>query len=336
MAYRFKLNETPEHGLRRIGLEQIDRALQALTANGQVETPIHETRKCLKRIRALLRLVGPGLKRKVYKQENTRFRNIGRLLSQARDSHVAVETLFKLEAASGSSDGPVFRTARSLIQSSLGDTSNSGPETTLTSARALLLSAQEPFSKLRIERHSFACVREGLEEHYRDGRHMLRAAYEDGSPEAFHDWRKSVQLHWRHMALLSRAWPTLMSARVEAARQLSQILGDSQDISMLISRLGAIKDWDLAGANRDRLIEIALERQRALLAQARPRGAQLFAMDPEPMSRSVLRCWKAARTMDEAEHEAGVMVAVAQPEPTGKSVPDGAEPPRKLWLAAEG
>jgi hypothetical protein len=59
MPYRFKLSEPFDEGVRRIGLQQIDRAIGELEAALKAGGQVHATRKTLKRIRALLRLARP-------------------------------------------------------------------------------------------------------------------------------------------------------------------------------------------------------------------------------------------------------------------------------------
>ena len=87
MAFRFKLNEPVQKGFRRIALEQIERAERELSASENAEVATHETRKCIKRVRALLRIGRPGLGEPVYRSENARMREIAWLCSwQTRDS----------------------------------------------------------------------------------------------------------------------------------------------------------------------------------------------------------------------------------------------------------
>ena len=101
MAFRFKLGEPFEEGVRRIAVEQIERAQNELQAKGDHAVAVHETRKALKRLRALLRLVRPAMGDDVFKQENAQLREIGLSLSGARDRHVLLETVNKLEGAAG-------------------------------------------------------------------------------------------------------------------------------------------------------------------------------------------------------------------------------------------
>src|SRR5215467_10608697 len=97
MTYRFKLQEPIGQAVRRVGLEQIEIATAKLAGTDDVATAIHDARRCLKRLRALLRLVEPGLAEGLYRREAARLAGIGRLLAGARDLHVMRQTLSKLE-----------------------------------------------------------------------------------------------------------------------------------------------------------------------------------------------------------------------------------------------
>ena len=96
MTYRFKLQEPIGQGVRRVGLEQIEIAAAKLADKGDISTAIHDARRCLKRLRALLRLIEPGLAEGLYRREAARLAGIGRLLAGARDLHVMQQTLGKL------------------------------------------------------------------------------------------------------------------------------------------------------------------------------------------------------------------------------------------------
>ena len=56
MPYRFKIEEPVEKGFRRIAREQLDLALTELAAPQVLPKGVHECRKALKRLRALVRL----------------------------------------------------------------------------------------------------------------------------------------------------------------------------------------------------------------------------------------------------------------------------------------
>src|ERR1700682_1989981 len=97
MTYRFKLQEPIGQGVRRIGLEQIEIAEAKLSSKDDVSAAIHDARRCLKRVRALLRLIRPALEEALYRREAERLAGSGKLLSGARDLDVMRQTLSKLE-----------------------------------------------------------------------------------------------------------------------------------------------------------------------------------------------------------------------------------------------
>src|SRR5258708_7824146 len=67
---------------RRIVRKQLENALEGLTGEheGPRDEVVHETRKCFKKVRALLRLVRPVIGEKAYRAENLCFRDVARPL----------------------------------------------------------------------------------------------------------------------------------------------------------------------------------------------------------------------------------------------------------------
>jgi CHAD domain-containing protein len=314
MAFRFRLNEPIEKGFRRIGLEQIDRAERQLTAATDVEVAIHETRKCLKRIRALVRLMQPGLGDAVFRAENARFRAIAALLAPARDSHILNATIATLEGLPGQVKNASLAALRKVIGEELSQT-HLAADDGIGRALAKLATARKRFRRLSLKPANFSTVECGLEQSYRRGRRAFRAAYADGSDEAFHEWRKSVQQHWRHMALLSRAWPDLFEARIAAARTLSQILGEDHDLALVIAFARTLTRKRLPKMHVREVERLAKARQKELRRLARPRGRQLFVEGARGHSRRVAQLWAAAEEMGAGDEEVVPAIsAVGEPQ----------------------
>lgn len=294
MAYRFKLSEPINSGFQRIGLEQIERAERELTHATGRETTIHETRKCLKRVRALLRLVRPGIKPKEFEATNEMFRQIGALLSEARDNQIMLQTIAKLE---GQGARAPLQGLKRLIASSRGDGATVVDPGLMAAAVDRLASARTAFVALKLSPAKFITLQRGLERSYGHGRRAFKMAFARGNDEAYHELRKQVQLQWRHMQLLERAWPELAAARVSAARELSQILGDDQDLSVLkayLKRSGA----DHIGPLEAKSIRgVIRERQNELRSAAFPRAQRLFAERPNDLGRHVGILWRSARLL---------------------------------------
>jgi CHAD domain-containing protein len=67
--------------------------LLAKASDREIGEAVHEARKSLKRLRALVKISRPALGDARYRRENAEFRQTGRLLSAARDAKVLIETL---------------------------------------------------------------------------------------------------------------------------------------------------------------------------------------------------------------------------------------------------
>ncbi len=293
MTYRFKLQDSIADGARRIGLEQIEIAATKLASKDNIPTAIHDARRCLKRLRALLRLIRPGLADAAYRREAERLVSTGRLLSGERDLFVMQQTLAKLECRFGAMpDGGTARLHRLLARSHTRDRRKA------TDGRRQALQRLEQARRLFTGRAAgkieLEHVVEGLEAAYRKARKAFRHAYREDSDEAFHAWRKKVQLHWRHMSLLSRGWPEAMLARAGEAKELSRLLGEDHDYSVLLAFAGEPGASRLEPADLEALAERCRACQADLRAQAKPRGERLFAERPDDLKERVTLYWTSA------------------------------------------
>jgi hypothetical protein len=70
MGYRLKGSNSFSHEIKGIVTEQIDNALDCLKRSGNKDEGIHEARVCVKKIRALLRLVQDSLGSDSYASED--------------------------------------------------------------------------------------------------------------------------------------------------------------------------------------------------------------------------------------------------------------------------
>jgi CHAD domain-containing protein len=297
MAFRFKLGEPFEEGTRRIIVDQITRAQAQLGDKGDYAVAVHETRKGLKRLRALLRLIRPAIGVDAFRRENAQLRDIGLSLSGARDRHVLLETANKLEGAVGMGRKGLMSGLRDSIAAANGE----GLPLSMKQAQARLAEANDRLAKLHIEGSGFDIVGAGLERSYRKARRAFAAAYGQPTDEAFHEWRKGAQAHWRQMTLLARAWPEYLGARASEARKLSQLLGDDHDLAMLVAFVHSEAAGSISGEHAALIEKAARQRQVELREAARPRGDRLFAEPPRRLRRSIGAYWQAAEALKEHE-----------------------------------
>jgi CHAD domain-containing protein len=303
MAYRFKLDESVRKGFRRIACEQIDLALGELGVEAASAKAIHESRKALKRLRALIRSCAPALGTKTAHRHNAKIRDIARLLSSRRDADVAIETIGKLEERFGAAGEEAMRPVRSHVAALIPEAATPFDARARDAIRTMLIAERKQLGKAQFKGRGVDRLMDGVEVSYRKGRTALKAAYK--APSDLHELRKTVQTHWRQMALLSRAWPEEFAARVAAARELSQLLGDDHDIALLKHRA-----VDLAGAERDAVCRMCEERQTELRQAAQFRAERLYAEKPRSFRARVSEVWSTGRRIKPAHVREGDSGAV--------------------------
>ena len=108
MSYRLKPSEPLDAAVRRLSRGQIGRKRAAPLRGAAAATWVHETRKSLKRLRALLRLVRFGLAKKDWRGANDDLRDIGRRLSALRErtNTGASDLAAAAHESSGAGDDP--------------------------------------------------------------------------------------------------------------------------------------------------------------------------------------------------------------------------------------
>lgn len=290
MAYRFKLDESLAKGFRRIAREQISRALSELGPSDVPPSGVHESRKTMKRLRALLRLVRPQIGDKAFKARNTGLRDASQLLTSQREHQVLSETIAKLEAIHGEAGATILSSFKKAIEGSASAAQTSLAPEAAENLRALLEKEGRRLEKLKLKGDGFQLLAPGLEQNYDKGRRALSKAYKSPSSDQFHDLRKTVQWHWRHMALLSRAWPEYFDVRIQAARELSQILGDDHDMAML--QIAAKSLSKSRGEDFGPVIRLSCARQEELRADCFDRARRLYAEQPEDFVRRMETYWQ--------------------------------------------
>jgi CHAD domain-containing protein len=293
MAYRFKLTEPFATGVRRIALQQIDRATRQLRDGEDLSAAIHQTRKGLKRIRALLRLARPALGEPVFREENARYRAIGLLLADARDRTVMAQTAEALERTAEGKSKVMFAALKVRIagrQAVIVDPCDSA----IPKALAALEVAELRMNALALPDEGFAPAWKGLERSCRKGARAFARACQDPRDVIVHDWRKCVQHHWRHMSLLQAAWPEMFDAQIATARRLSGLLGEDHDIGVLRAALQAGDLPPLAPSHALAFDRLAAARQAVLRETAYGLGRLLHADAPDAFAARIASYWNVA------------------------------------------
>lgn len=292
MSYKLGCNETVQKSLRRIGREQIDRAI------GEIDDPqldrheaIHQVRKRCKKLRALVRLVRPALG-KAYQRENARFRDIARNLAVVRDEQSMVEALERLLSTLGDPErttfAPVLDELRVRRDAAAAE---QDPEALLSGARQTLEMARRSVDRWRLDDDEFRAVR-GFGKTYKRGRKAARRAFKTGTTGNLHEWRKRVKYHSHHLQLLRPLWPRVNKAWRNEGKALADVLGNDHDLALLDALLQSEGERLATDETRQRLQKIIRKEQQRLRGEAWAIGQRLYAEKPKALGQRWQRYWQ--------------------------------------------
>ncbi len=296
-VFRLRAEEPVAEGIRRVALGQIDEVLDRAEGRTDQEpgTAVHESRKSLKRVRAVARLVRGELGDVEFERQNEAFRDAGRLLSGSRDSQVLIESLdgltkrYPLEVRAIQLGA--FRTglARARDTASTDLDGDGGP---LHGVESTLLPARESVEGWQLRKPGFDALGPGLERIYRRGRRAYSAAIKEPTAENLHEWRKRTKDLWYSLQLLEIADPARMKPLARTAHRLSELLGDDHDLVVLAQRVDACpQDW--ADADAAALVRGLCERRRAeLQVAAFGVGSRLYRDPAASFVERIERRWR--------------------------------------------
>jgi CHAD domain-containing protein len=193
--------EPAADGLQRMALAQVDLTLELLRRYDSADggRAVHETRKAIKRLRALLRLLRGRLGEEVYARENAGLRQTAGRLAGARDAEVMLATLEQLMERHPRKLGRrkgVRRLHRRLqVERDRMSAQTIGEAATRAQALAELTAFRARAAAWSLpDRPGIELARPGLRRLYEQGRRRgRRAARKDGEMAAMHAWRKRVK-----------------------------------------------------------------------------------------------------------------------------------------------
>jgi CYTH domain-containing protein/CHAD domain-containing protein len=293
-CFRLKRKEEVGEGRVRAIRGRAAKAIEALREEAPEDpaSAIHSARKDVKKIRAVLRLLRAGIGEKAYRAENRRYRDAGRALSGSRDAEVKVETLTALEERFGLQlpSASAWNWKRVLERERREAASEIVDSKAIDAAAAALEGGREAAAGWSLD-GSWKLFGPGLAEGYKRGRKAMARVAADPDPELVHEWRKRSKDLWYDLRLVRRAWPQLLEPTVDGVHELSDLLGDHHDLTVLAADLASRPRV----GSKARMAALIEQRQAEILEQALGLGARLYAEKPPAFVKRIHGIWKAWR-----------------------------------------
>jgi len=281
MAFKFKRKESTTRALRRLCADRVDTALGQIH-EGDTLDAVHAVRKEIKRLRALLRLMQPGLRRGDFRAAMCRLKEAARQFGPARDAHVTVQALdLVLDHFKGQLGPRPFADFRPALRQACRDEEKRlHREHLCRRVSRLLRQVKKRIEGASLRQEGWPVLGAGLKRTYRNGRKAWKLALADLSPKNLHEWRKQAKELGYQLRLLCPIWPEQLEAAQRELTALGQYLGDDHDLFMLTA---AVRDGCSAKTSPvelEMLCGLIIQRQDELRRQALALGARFYAEKP--------------------------------------------------------
>jgi CHAD domain-containing protein len=228
-----KNKESVDDDIKRILNDQIDIALSYLDneSDNNFDESIHEARKCIKRIRAVIRLIRDDIGRQKYRKENFFFRDINRNMSELRSISVNIETLVKLNSDKLAGykaliDHFIEMKEKIIYKLCLEDDR-------LGKVVKMLEKGRKRTEGILIKNKDFEILFLGLIRVFNQCLRSMILAKNEPSDVNLHEWRKKVKYLYYQFQVLTPVLPEELVVYTPKLDQLADCLGEDHDFAEL-------------------------------------------------------------------------------------------------------
>lgn len=297
MGYCFKPNCSVHDNVQRIVAEEVLSAAKALSkckTAEQRDKSIHEARKTVKKLRALLRLLKPMLKAQ-FAVENRLLGDLGRSLGELRDAGANIQA-FRDAADSKHTElepAQAAKILRGLKSRKRAKEEAANPVAVMSNAADRFREFGERARAWKIKKDGLAALEPGLMATYKAGRRAYKRALKHGDADRLHQWRKRAKEHWYHVRLLDEVWKAAHPTREEDLHELESALGEDHNLHILWAELETDPD-DFGGGDVVKGFRQAVENEQKRLRQkAAELGGKLYDRKSREVFAEFEGLWKA-------------------------------------------
>ncbi len=287
MSYEIREDETLGESIRRITCEEIDGAIAASTTGRNSHgSPVHQTRKHLKKARASLRLIAAELPAELCAREDRRLRNVGRLISDIRDAEVRLETVKQLRGVSVGAGSRSFRETEELLAFEL-DSFLAAFSGWQDEAARKLKRTQDAIAGWHLRNVTQKQVCERVRFSYKRGRVALMKTEKKGNAERFHELRKQAKLLRYQLRILRPLHPAVFCDMGRELKTLGEHLGHANDLHFVGDRIDAMAGASARKRGSPALGGLIDSREKDLRRTALALAERFYAERPREFSARV-------------------------------------------------
>lgn len=281
-----------DEGIKEAAQHEVNKAIDALQNYKDKAKAIHYTRKRMKEVRGVLRLIRDHIDKEVYKQDNTFFRDTARQFSELRDNEVFIDVLNNLwHQTEGDNQQGIAQIIRQAQESHDQQKETLlHKEHILDTVKQKLSDAHRHIDNWPVKGNDFDTISSGIKRVYKRGHKAFDLAYHEPSIDNFHEFRKRVKYLRYHIEFIENSWKKVLKAYRKEISQLSDFLGEDHDYGMTIQKLQST-DYGISEEIIGEIINMAEYKRKNLQEEALPLAQKIYAEEPDEFIKRLSTYW---------------------------------------------
>jgi len=291
--FEIKKRETFEQGIHRLLEELNTETARLLVAGSRMHISIHEARKNIKKLRAVLRFIRHGIGEEKYQELNTFYGETGQKIALLRDDTSIIELLenFKTNIKSPDLQRVIqksIRLTKKKREIEFADFHKNKTDIRLSNS---LSGKMNVLKQLDIKGSPEIFIMKSIQKVYINTAKRMKLSETEGTNEAYHNWRKQVKYLMFQMILLKNVWPKFFEAYIEELNKLQRLLGNLHDLNIVNNMIVEGSFFQLDKNQKKTLLKFIYPHRTNLKKQVHIIGNMLFAESSQTFSQRLLGIW---------------------------------------------
>ncbi|WP_439181652.1 CHAD domain-containing protein [Carboxylicivirga taeanensis] len=297
--YLFAIDNQEElqEGVTRVLGEQFNYIEYQTSIPKDIDTTVHEVRKALKRIRALLRLIRWDIGEELFLRENRKFRELGRQLSALRDYHVIITHLASHFEAQELQipEANYIRLVEHVNQLKETELKQLVDQKTLVAIKNEMSFAREELANYPLESLGPHTIKHGVSHIYNQCLDKITESQLKLDDHPLHELRKKVKYLLNQMTLIQEVWPDFFKHYSLSLKRASDLLGDDHNIAETIILINKLPDGTVSVDDKAKLTQSFQSEREQIHRELWPLLGKLFTEGASAFVKRITSYWLISR-----------------------------------------
>jgi CHAD domain-containing protein len=280
-------------GIHRILDALHDEGAKHILARSRQHISVHELRKNIKKIRAILRLIRHEIGNDKYHELNKLYRELAGEIAILRDDTSQIELLEGMRARvhNKSISRTISKAVNQVKKKRKKNFDDFYKEKRHKKVYDHILNCKEEVQKLEINGNPDLVIMKSLKRIHSRARSAMEISGFMKSDEIYHYWRKQVKYLMYQMTILSIAWPAYFKAYISELNKLSSLLGKLHDLNLFNEHIHEERLIVLKPVQKRIMLKYIYRRRSDLKKKIEKIGAKVFSESSEAFCMRMYDFW---------------------------------------------